>query len=249
MFSKEDCCFEQYSKMLSWIKESGKYMDYAEAIHADKFLVLRHDIEFSVKRAYDLSLVETNNGICSSYLVQFTNNAYNAFSSRNLKMLKEMISNGHKVGLHYHRNGIEDLEEVKKDILLQADILSTMLNCKVDRFSFHRPLRAHLEANIHLNGLINMYGNEFFVLTDDASEELAVKYIADSNHQWKYGIPGKECFEKYDKIQLLVHPLSWTQNGAEHVECFQEIVQEKRQELLETIEGEWKIFDQLRGKL
>lgn len=249
MFSKEDCCFEQYSKLLSLLKESGKYMDYSEAFHSDEFIVLRHDIEFSVQRAYNLSLVETRNGMCSSYLVQFTNNAYNAFSSRNLGMLKEMIRNGHKVGLHYHRNGIEDLEEVKRDILLQANILSTMLDYQVDRFSFHRPLKAHLEANIQLDGLINLYGKDFFVLTDNPEEEIEVKYIADSNHQWKYGLPNKECFERYKKIQLLVHPLSWTKNGADHVGCFQEIVQEKRTELLETIEGEWKIYDQLRGKL
>ncbi len=249
MFSKEDCCFAQYEQMLSEIKASGKYMDYAEALHSDKFIVLRHDIEFSIERAYNLARVETKNGICSSFLVQFTNNSYNAFSARNIKMLREMASHGHKIGLHYHRNGIEDIEEVKKDIRVQADMLALMLGMPVDRFSFHRPLRAHLEADIKVDGLINMYGKEFFALTDNPAEALPVKYIADSNHQWKYGIPNAESFEKYDKIQLLVHPLSWTQEGAEHVDCFREIVAEKRAELLETIEGEWKIFDQLKGKL
>ena len=59
----------------------------------------------------------------------------------------------------------------------------------------------------------------------------------------------RDTFLKFDKIQLLIHPLSWSQSGAEHVENFQMIVQEKHDELVNTIEGEWKIFDQLRGKL
>ena len=124
-----------------------------------------------------------------------------------------------------------------------------MLEIPIDRFSFHRPLREHLAADLQVDGLINAYGHDFFVPSDNPEEDLEIKYIADSNHQWKYGVPGKECFRKHDKIQLLVHPLSWSKEGAEHVENFRMLVQEKHDEFVNTVEGEWKLFDQLRGKL
>lgn len=254
MFSKEDCSFDTYRRILRDIKSTGKYCDYADVISEDKdmFLVLRHDIEFSVDRAFKLSMIEAEEGISSSYFVQITNNAYNAFSSKNVNALQQMYRAGHHIGLHYHRGNVTDLGDLKKDIKEQAEILSKMCAVPVDRFSFHRPLREHLAANIKVEGLINTYGEQFFCLTDDPAAPLKVKYIADSNHQWKYldlGGVNRDTFLKYDRIQLLIHPLSWSQSGAEHVENFQMIVQEKHDELVDTIESEWKIFDQLRGKL
>lgn len=210
---------------------------------------MRHDIEFSIDRAYQLSKIETEEGICSTYFVQITNNAYNAFSGKNQKLLKEMHGNGHHIGLHYHRGEIRELDALKEDIVKQANMLERMLQIPVDRFSFHRPLREHLAADIEIPGLINAYGSRFFVLTDDPDAPIAVKYIADSNHQWKYGRVDREYLDQYDKIQLLVHPLSWSATGAEHLENFQMLVQEKHDEFVDTIEGEWKIFDLLRGKL
>lgn len=255
MFSKEDCSFEAYRDLLKEIRDTGKYCDYADVIteDRDKFLVLRHDIEFSIDRAYRLSKIETEAGISSSYFVQITNNAYNTFSEKNRKLIQEMHANGHFIGLHYHRGGAEDnLDILKKEIIYQSRLLAEILNVPVDRFSFHRPLREHLANNIQIDGLINVYESRFFVLTDEPQEFLRVKYIADSNHQWKYvgeNKLDKEYLCSFDKIQLLIHPLSWTESGAEHVENFQGIVQEKHDELVSTIEGEWKLFDMLRGKL
>ncbi len=251
MFAKEDCCYNTYRRILHDIKGTGIYCDYSDVLAESrkKYFVLRHDIEFSIDRAYSLSHIESEEGINSSYFVQITNNAYNAFSEKNIKMLQDMQKRGHHIGLHYHRGNVEGIDALKADIIFQSKILSQMAGLIIDRFSFHRPLREHLAANIQIDGLINTYSHQFFVLTDDPNSDIDVKYIADSNHQWKYGLASKEYFSQYDRIQLLVHPLSWSENGAGHVENFQDIVKEKHDEFVHTVEGEWKIFDQLRGRL
>lgn len=253
MFTKKDCCYKTYRKILSDIKETNMYCDYSDVLaeNREKFLILRHDIEFSIDRAYELSKIETDEGICSSYFVQITNNAYNTFSTKNISILRKMSDSGHHIGLHYHlpSNSIKEINELKENISFQADILSSMTGITIDRFSFHRPLRELLAAYIEINGLINAYGKHFFVLSDNPTDSLEIKYIADSNHQWKYGYANKDYFSKYNKIQLLIHPLSWTEQGAEHIENFQNIVKEKHDELINTIECNWKLFDQLRGKL
>lgn len=69
------------------------------------------------------------------------------------------------------RGGGEGIEALKADIVYQAKVLAEMASLTIDRFSFHRPLREHLEANIQINGLINTYSHEFFVLTDDTDSD------------------------------------------------------------------------------
>lgn len=249
MFEKNDSSYSEYKKILQLIKDTGKYMDYSEAINSTEFIVLRHDIEFSIERAYNLSKIEKEQNITSSYFVQITNNFYNTFSEQNIDMLKEMIEDGHYIGLHYHRSNSLDICDVKEDIIFQSDILSKFLDYKIDRFSFHRPLKEYLKMNLKIRDMINTYSKEFFCYTENFTDDIDVKYIADSNHQWKYGTPSQKCFEKYKKIQVLIHPLSWTEEGSNHEQCFKEIMNEKRQELIQTIENEWKYYDLLKGRI
>lgn len=251
MFQKADCNYQSYRKILKDIIATGKYCDYRDVLEQKKedFFVLRHDIEFSIDRAFQMAEVEAEEGISSSYFVQITNNAYNPFSKKNVEILKKINAMGHHLGLHYHRGNTVSVEKVIKDVQFQAEILSKMIDVEIDRFSFHRPLKEHLEANISIPGLINTYGSQFFVLTDNPDDNLSIKYIADSNHQWKYGKATYDYFNKFKRIQLLIHPLSWSEEGADHLNNFKMIMQEKHDEMVQTIEMEWKYFDLLRGKL
>lgn len=122
MFTREDCCYRNYRRILRDIKETGVYCDYADVLSEkrEKYLVLRHDIEFSIDRAYELSKIESEEGIASSYFVQITNNAYNAFSEKNIRMIRDMSRRGHHIGLHYHRSDAEGLEALKAEITYQG---------------------------------------------------------------------------------------------------------------------------------
>lgn len=251
MFEKQDCSYTTYRKIINKIKQTQKYMDYTNAINSDAFVVMRHDIEFSIDRAYQMAKVESECDFKSSYFVQITNNAYNALSKKNIELLKAMYDMGHYIGLHYHRNDLLDIEQIKEEISFQTKVLSESLGININRFSLHRPAIEHLKTEIKVENMINTYGEDFFTFTENSStlDDSKVKYIADSNHQWKYGLPTDEFFDTYPKIQILVHPLSWSENGANHLNCFKEIIEEKREELLETIKGEWKIYYMLEGRL
>lgn len=251
MFNKEDCNYDAYRGLLDRVKRTGRYMDYSAALKADSFIVLRHDIEFSIERAHNIARIEAERDFKSSYFVQLTNNAYNALSKVNIDMLKGILEMGHQVGLHYHRNGVSSIDEVKKDLLHQGRVLSQFLNITVDRFSLHRPSMEHLRADIRVDGMMNTYGTEFFTCTDTTTPPNGpvVKYISDSNHQWKYGLPTTDYFNANPKIQILIHPLSWSENGNDHVDCFKEILEEKREEFINTVKNEWKLFHILEGKL
>lgn len=236
-----------YKKMISAIQDTGKYCDYSDALTKDEFIIMRHDIEFSIERAYELSLVESENQFASTYFVQITNNFYNAFSLRNMQLLKKMIENGHHIGLHYHLNGQTEFMDVRDGVRDQIRILSEMLGTKVDRFSIHRPIKEVYYHKINIPGIYNAYAPEFFSYADEITEEtkLDVKYIADSKHRWNYGIPiGKDLIEN-KKIQILIHPFSWTETGYDNLNNFKSLLNEKNDELIMTLSDEFKRFSEI----
>lgn len=243
--------YENYRKILKNIKNSGKYKDFIEAKSAEQFLILRHDIEFSVERAYRMAMIEQEEGIASTYFLQITSNAYNAFSENNLFLLKEMISAGHFIGLHYHLSENLEMLHIRDDIRDQIRIMSEFLKYQVDRFSIHRPVEESKYYDINIEGIINAYSKEFFSHVVDVMPEvrLDIKYIADSKHRWNYGCPDKKTIAMHPKIQLLIHPYSWSNTGEGMFELFNGLRDEKEREMLDTFNRETKIYQLVKDQI
>ena len=120
-------------------------------------------------------------------------------------MILSIKKMGHKVGLHVHLGSYNENQDIKDYIINDINILSNILGISINSFSFHRPIRKILEKNIKIDGLLNTYQDLFFELTDDY-ENAKVRYISDSNHQWKYGDPFNLKFEKYPKGAIVYTP-------------------------------------------
>ena len=238
--------FVNYGKMLETIISAGGVKDYSEITSKDeKFIILRHDVEFSPKRAYDLAVVESKYSIFSTFFFQISNNAYNILSEKNKERIKEIMSMGHKVGLHFHRQGSNDLEEIKQRIQYESDVMSYILHTKIDRFSFHRPSQLVLENEIRIPGMINAYAPLYFTFTKgqtDVDFTKGVKYIADSRNQWSYlapyTSPSPDFFEIYPKVQILCHPYSWTEKGYETLYNLKSLIEENKEEFVDTLNSE-----------
>ena len=69
--------FEDYREIIRIIQATGRHSNYADALKKDKFIIMRHDVEYSVERAYELSRVEQSMDFVSTYFFQWTNNSYN----------------------------------------------------------------------------------------------------------------------------------------------------------------------------
>ena len=82
--------FDDYREIIRIIKASGRQATYAEALGRDSFVIMRHDVEYSVERALALSRVEESMDFRSHYFFQWTNNSYNILSRKNRDILKEM---------------------------------------------------------------------------------------------------------------------------------------------------------------
>jgi hypothetical protein len=77
--------YNEYKNLIGVVKQHLPIIDFSEVTEkTKKFCVLRHDIEFSIDRAYELAKIEKDLGVISTYTVQLRNNTYNALSEKNI---------------------------------------------------------------------------------------------------------------------------------------------------------------------
>ena len=118
--------FDDYREMIRIIKSTGRQCGYAEALNRDSFVIMRHDVEYSVERAWQVAKVEQSMDFTSTFFFQWTNNSYNILSRKNMDIIKDMHERGQRIGLHFALNGMTDMEQIKKRIRTEVDILSEM---------------------------------------------------------------------------------------------------------------------------
>ena len=239
MFSYDD-----YRQIIRLIQETGRGMGYEEALGADRFVIMRHDVEYSVERAYELAKVEHEMGFVSTWFFLWTNNSYNILSVRNQEKIRKIREMGHHVGLHFALNGLTDMGEVRCQIGKEIRILSEMFGFPITQFSIHRPSKDALRENIKLPGVLNAYQDDFFTFAEEVGEktELKVKYMSDANHIWRYGYPDRDNIFGHDKVQILTHPFAWTEKGYDNRDNYATLVQEKYAEMIDSIDKECKDF-------
>lgn len=243
MFSYND-----YREIIRIIQATGRHCGYREALGRDRFIIMRHDVEYSVERAWQLAKVEQSMDFTSTFFFQWTNNSYNILSRKNMDIIKDMHERGQRIGLHFALNGMTDMERIRERIRMEIDILSEMFGFQITEFSVHRPSKDVLRENIKLEGILNAYQDEFFTFADKITDDtqLNVKYLSDANHIWRYGYPDEANITGHDKVQILTHPFAWSREGGGNFENYRALVLEKYRELIDSVDKECKDFAEYR---
>lgn len=233
--------YKEYVKIIEWVKSHYDVLQFTDITKdTSEFCVIRHDIEYSIDRAYNLAKLEETMGVKTTYLVQIRNNCYNALSVKNIPILHEIQKMGHTVGLHVHCGLLNTYDTISSMIKQDIEILSKVLNTDIKVFSFHRPTNELLTSNLHIPGLINAYSDTYFhPYVGRTPRKLNVRYISDSNHSWKYGYP---TTSDNPKLQLNLHPFSWTKSGKENTPNFKMLISEKNKEMVSSMSNEIRTF-------
>ena len=175
-------------------------------------IILRHDVDLDLGAAYNLSIIEKECGVESTFFIMTSCDTYNPLSKTNRQMLLEMTKNGFEIGLHFDPTiyGNISPSELKSKVDVEAKILESITDQRVKSISLHNP-------SLHgqypeFEGYINVYHKDFF---SDGS------YMSDSCMDFR----GKDPFEfvlkaKEKPIQILLHPLHYTENGGDYIEIF-----------------------------
>ena len=140
------------------------------------------------------------------------------------------------------------MEQIRKQIAKEMEILNSMFEFKIDTFSIHRPSKDVLRENIKLPGIINAYQDEFFTFAENVTENtpVSVKYLSDANHIWRYGYPDEKNILENDKVQILTHPFAWCKKGYDNFDNYKSLIKEKYIELVNSVDNECKDFGEYK---
>ena len=215
---------------------------FEEAQHLDDFIVLRHDVEFSVEHARRMAQWEFDNHVRSAYFFQVSSDAYNCLSVVNQNQIREILGMGHEIGLHCYIKPYTEWSSLHKEMLWQKEILASVVGQDIRLMSFHRPpVQLLQEAADEMAGMLNTYGKSFFEFSTQPSKARSVKYCADSRRQWDYGYP-VEFLNAFRKMQLLIHPDYWSDVSMKTHEQGMDLCQAHQTKFVDVLRRETRQF-------
>ncbi len=172
--------------------------DYVAVTPGERHLIVRHDVDFCLKRAAKLAKLEADLGLIATYFVLLSSNFYNIFSPDSQQSLREILACGHSIGLHFDPVVHKDLE---KGMAKEKQALESTISREVAIVSFHRPHKDWLNSTSRICGIPHTYEPRYF-------SEIA--YVSDSRGGWHHGHPLDQHAVKNGRaLQLLTHPIWW----------------------------------------
>jgi len=203
------------------------------------YVILRHDIDFSVSKAIEMAALDRKAGVHSTFFVLLTAPYYNALSEQSLDGLQEIIAMGHEMGLHYDCTGFDRLTpaEQKHRVDRQVACLEDHLGIHVTSISQHKPTESNVRPEIP--GYVDAYSRPFF-------KEIA--YVSDSRMMFR--VPDlRAFFQDHPRSQALIHPIWWHAEKKTRPEVFGYIKSQLGTSLDAMLDAEHRgIVDFLNGQ-
>ncbi len=179
-------------------------------------LLLRHDLDHSIRSAAFIAEIEADLGIRSTYFVQTECEFYNLLSSESRSLLRRIATQGHEIGLHYDTSryiGPRGRVHLNCDLVLLEDITEQ----KVVSASQHIPIDSE---RIDMSQFIE---NEAY---ESRFTEAPMTYISDSLMVWRQTTP-YDLLDQQCSFQLLTHPMKWSSSFASMDEALQHALEEE----------------------
>jgi hypothetical protein len=191
--------FKYYQLLL----KGRKTLTISDYINHKTGVIVRHDIDFDLKTAYEFSKFEKKLNITSTYYLLLTSPLYNPFSQKNSEMIQSMIRDGFEIGLHFdpmvYQGSSKSLEIYFQK---EVEMFESFFETKLRSFSQHQP---SVKSHQIQTDLINAYHSDIF--SDNC-------YLSDSCFDFRGKNP-VEFLKRSDKqlVQFLTHPAQWSEKG------------------------------------
>jgi hypothetical protein len=202
--SDDDFTVAVYHDLLALAKEKYEITSYDAIPWGGRFLLWRHDCDYSLNRANALARIEAEHGVRATYFLNPRSEFYNLFERGQQRLVQEIIGMGHQIGLHFDAGFHDTLHGQSLSALVrdEANLLEQIFGVRLAAFSFHNPLAAHLQCEDEAyGGLTNCYSLRF---------KTQVPYCSDSNGYWRFRRLRDVLASATDPcLQVLTHPEWW----------------------------------------
>lgn len=201
---EKDFSLEHYAELLEAIKKTHATFSFKDAsklgreiLDVERFVIMRHDVEFSLPAALRLAKADHAGGVHSTFFLLQTSD-YNPFEEESSLIVREILSMGHDLGLHYdaalfEKMGADPVHVAK----CQIGHFEAFFNTTVYAMSSHLPMRSG--RTFAIPGVVDTY---------DPLYMKEIKYLSDSTQAWREGIVSRNL-DKHPKIHLLTHEYIW----------------------------------------
>jgi len=219
----------------------GTVGEYSSLKKKKKFIILRHDVDFSLDYALEMAEKEAHHGVMSTYFVLLHSFFYNPFDEKNTSNIREISKLGHEIGLHYDssffpKSPEKEIKLIKKEI----DALEEITGKKIISVAPHIPSETRkIFANLKNANLITAQSPEMLK---------SVKYISDSGHYWREGCLCQHV-NKHDRLQILTHPIWWVNDHHSRKEILKKFERDQEINLRLQIDSYKKMVHRLLVEL
>lgn len=204
MKSKCEFSYRHYFDVLDYAGDDyylGTVKEIPNLNNRKQFIVLRHDIDFSLNYALKMAEKEHRKNIRATYFILLRGQYYNALSSDSSSIIRKISKMGHEIGLHYDTTFFpEDGEQALSMINKEKGLLEEIIDSQITSVAQHNPSISQ-KSNLILE-------NHGFVDAGNTQKLPQIKYISDSVQNWRSGCMCKHVGRE-KKIQILTHPIWW----------------------------------------
>lgn len=229
----------EFRSIVDALKAEGHgFLTFADTAETEKFVYMRHDIDFSLAEAVQMAEVEHEMGIRSTYFALLTAPYYNPLSEEGTALLRQIVQLGHELGLHYDASVFEGMtvEACRQRVASLAQVLGDHVGHEVRCIAQHKPA----SSSIHLDfpDFINAYEDRFFK---------DIPYISDSRKMFR--IDDVFAFIKSTpRCQIALHPLWWTEEPTNRAQDLERIAAHSDAEMKRMLAGELAHIDRFLEK-
>jgi hypothetical protein len=220
-YNFSDFTFDEYEFLISIAKEHYLFRNFDNFEKGERFIIWRHDIDFSMISALELAELDAKNGIQSTFFLLPHSEFYNLLEKESKVIVDRIKELGHQIGLHFdsHYYGVNSENQLDELIRRETAFFESLFDIKISCFSFHNTTDFTMSCtNWTYGGLINTYADYF---------RNEVGYCSDSNGYWRHDRM-KDVLKKAEDycIQILTHDCWW-----------QKKIQSPKQKVHEMIES------------
>ena len=198
-----DFTISNYKKLLASAKEFYLFTLFDKIDWDAKFMLWRHDVDFSIEASLVLAKIENLLGIQATYFINLHSEFYNPLQASQAEIVHQIKALNHDVGIHFDMDFYNVVNEIElsRRLDLEISIFRETFELEPSVFSFHNPTADHLKFDNDMYcGLINTYSKTF----------KNVPYCSDSNGYWRHEkLSDFIKNETYKNAQVLTHPGWW----------------------------------------
>lgn len=199
--------YQSYEELVRLILNSGYRFGLFEENIEDNVVLMRHDIDICLEKALSMARLENRLGIQSTYFIWVSGLYYNIFHHRSRALIREIAHLGHDIGLHFDSSkyGMLDNSGIETMIDVEKNALSSISNDEftIRSISEHIPSRNRLGGRPIHGGMLDAYSSSYF--SD-------IKYLSDSDMNWREDVFSIVKERAHSRIQLLTHPIWYNES-------------------------------------